>query len=486
MTDNRQIDRPDRPSLEPEDWQEFRTAAHRMLDEAIDFMQDVRQRPVWREVPKTVKEQFQVKVPMDGQSLEQVNQDVLNIILPYAVGNIHPSFFGWVHGSGMPSAIIPEMIATAMNANVGGRDHGAVYVEKQIIEWCRQLFDFPDTASGLIVSGTSMATLIALTVARFAKSENDVRNKGVRRQEHLVGYASSETHTCIARSFDQIGLGHDNLREVPVNEAFEIDLNALRQMVKDDLARGYKPFCIIGNAATVNTGATDDLNALADLCAEHDLWFHIDGAFGAVAAMSETLKPRFKGIERADSIAFDFHKWMHVPYDAGFVLIRDEEQHRGAYSMRPDYLKGQDRGLAAANPWFCEYGPELSRGFRALKIWYLLKEKGVRAILDKVEDNCSQARWLADIVDSHPQLTLRAPVNLNIVCFQYKASDNEDFINQEIVLRLQEQGIAVPSTTKIAGQTVIRVNLTNHRTTRLDLERFIDAVVRIGRDILSE
>ncbi len=473
-------------SLDPDDWVAFRDRAHKMLDAALDHAQGSGDGPVWTAVPDDVKTALKEPLPITPQGTDQVCDELLSRVLPYATGNTHPRFFGWVHGTGTPGSIIADTMAAAMNSNLGGRDHGANYVEQQVIDWVKTLFKFPATASGLVVSGTSVATLIALTAARYAKAGYDVRNQGLRPENgRLVGYTSTEAHSCIARTFDMLGLGFDALRSIPVDPTYAMDLAALKQAIADDLAAGNRPFCVVGSPATVNTGAIDDLQGIAEICQAHDLWFHVDGAFGAVAALSDSLKTRFRGIELADSIAFDFHKWMHVVYDAGFVLIRREDLHREAFTLRREYLKAAPRGLAAGNPWFCEYGPELSRGFRALKVWFHLKEHGIKKITDKVDDNCRQAAYLGALVEARPDLQLATPVTLNICCFRYVADglDREsiDKINAGIVMDLQEDGLAAPSTTRLAGKLWIRVNITNHRTTLADMELLADAVVRWGQ-----
>jgi len=335
---------------------------------------------------------------------------------------------------------------------------------------------FSDGASGLVVSGTSMATIIALKVARDAALAGETRKSGVGASR-LVGYASSQAHNCVARAFDLLGLGTDALRSVPVNGAYEMDVASLTAMIAKDRAAGFMPFLIVGTAGSVNVGSFDDLSALADLAAAQNLWLHVDGAFGAAGVLSDTLRPRLKGIERADSLAFDFHKWLHVNYDAGFVLIRDGAAHLAAFSSRPDYLQAAERGLAAGNPWPVEYGPELSRGFRALKIWAQIKCHGTEALGAMISKNCEQAQLLAGLVTAHPDLSLLAPVASSAVCFRF--GDN-DALNGEIVMQLQESGVAAPSVTTLDGQVAIRVNITNHRTQDADMVLLVKEIVRIG------
>lgn len=480
-------DLPDDHSLDPSDWDSFRALAHKALDVAIDKMQTARTGPVWRQPTDDLKARFQDKVPQQGKGSEAV-QDGIEALLPFGVGNTHPRFFGWVHGSGTPGNLLADIGAAAMNANLGGRDHGAMYVEKQVVDWCRALFDFPDASSGLIVSGTSLATIVALKAARDRHFDFASRRSGVG-DSRLVGYTSSQTHACVARAFDMLGLGTDALRKIPVNAAFEIDLAALQDRIAQDRANGLTPFAVIGTAGSVDLGAIDDLEALADLAVRERLWFHIDGAFGAVGVLSERLRPRLTGLKRADSLAFDFHKWLHVNYDAGFVLIRSEPDQRGAFSDRPQYLKGESRGLAAGNPWPVEYGPELSRGFRALKIWAQLTEHGTKKLGQMVTRNCGQAAYLAGIVRADPMLDLLAPVAMNICCFRFVSgkipADALDDLNTEIVIQLQLQGIAAPSTTIVNGTRAIRVNITNHRTTTADLDLMIREIHRIAADLIQ-
>jgi glutamate/tyrosine decarboxylase-like PLP-dependent enzyme len=302
----------------------------------------------------------------------------------------------------------------------------------------------------------------------------------------LVGYASREAHGCVAKAFELLGLGRDSLRLIATDADHAMDVAALAAAVTADRADGRQPFLVVGNAGTVNTGAVDPLAAIAEFCAAQRLWFHADAAFGGLALLVPELAPRLAGIERADSLAFDFHKWLHVPYDAGCVLIRDERMHRAGFALRPDYLVAAERGLAGGNPWFTEYGIDLSRGFWALKVWFTLQTFGLDRLGEAIARNCRQAQGLAERVAREPELELLAPVSLNVVCFRYRAAPAEDLdrINGLIVVELQERGIAAPSTTQIGGRLAIRACLCNHRTEQRDLDALVDGVLRLGRGLV--
>jgi glutamate/tyrosine decarboxylase-like PLP-dependent enzyme len=477
-------------SLDPGDWSDARALAHQALDEALDYLQRVRDRPVWQPTPLAIKKQLAEALPSEGQGLEATLEQFHKQVLPYSTGNVHPRFFGWVHGTGTVAGVLAEMLAATMNSNCGGRDHGAVYVERCVVNWCREMFGYPETASGILVSGTSMGTTVALTVARNAKAGWDVRKEGLNGQcRKLVMYASTEAHESIVKAAEFLGLGRSGVRRIPVDNEFRMDLPALSRAVASDRAAGLQPFCVVGTVGTVNTAAIDDLAAIARIARDEGLWLHVDGAFGALSVLSDELRPRLKGIEQADSIAFDFHKWLHVPYDAGCVLVRDGEQHWRTFTSRPDYLESAESGLMGGGRWFCEYGPELSRGFRALKVWFTIKTYGARALGDAILQNCRQAQYLGSLIRKERDLELLAEPALNIVCFRFRPhgfSDYElDRLNGNLVVRLQECGIAAPSTTRIRGREAIRVNITNHRTRREDLELLVSSVLKIGSEICS-
>jgi aromatic-L-amino-acid/L-tryptophan decarboxylase len=304
----------------------------------------------------------------------------------------------------------------------------------------------------------------------------------------LTGYTSTEAHGSVARAFDVAGIGSAALRPVVTDAALRLDVAALRAAIAADRAAGKRPFIIIGTAGSASTGAVDDLSALADCARDEGLWFHVDGAFGALARLAPELRGRLAGIERADSIAFDLHKWLHVPYDAGAVLVRDGVLHAATFADHAPYLARTQRGTAAGEPWFTDFGPELSRGFRALSVWFTMKTYGLDRFGELIARQCALARALGERIAATPPLALLAPVTLNIVCFRYAAPLDEpscDALNAHIVVELQERGIAVPSTTRIGGKLAIRMNVMNHRTTQADLDATLDAVVAIGADALK-
>jgi glutamate/tyrosine decarboxylase-like PLP-dependent enzyme len=478
MNNNRRDDSTD--NLDPHDWDAFGSLAHQMLDDMLNHGRTLPERPVWQPAPETVRNHFHQPLPQTPSSLDEVHADFMANILPYAVGNGHPRFMGWVHGGGTPVGMLAEMLAAGLNANVGGRNQIPVEVEWQVVAWMRELFGFPATASGLFVTGTSSANHQALLVARTALLGAGVRASGIQASGlRLTAYASVESHVSVVAALDYAGIGTDALRMIPVNDRYEVDVSALADCLARDRAAGFTPLWIVGTAGSVNVGAIDDLNALADLAAQEQVWFHVDGAYGALALMAPDLAPRLKGIERADSIACDFHKWGQVPYDAGFLMIRDGSLHLATFASRVAYLNRQARGLASGGVWPCDLGIDLSRGFRALKAWFTLKVYGSDRLGRVMSTTCRLAAYLGQRIEAEPRLELLAPVMLNIVCFAYRAEES-DRVNAAIVIDLQESGIAAPSTTVLKGRLAIRAALVNHRTRFSDMDILIEATLAAG------
>lgn len=469
-------------SLDPEDWSALRALGHRMVDDMVDHLAGIADGPVWARMPDALREELRGEsLPRGPEGAEAAYADFRRLVLPYATCNLHPAFMGWVQGAGNPVGMLAELLAGALNANLGGRDHAPIEIERQVIRWSAEMVGFPATASGLLVTGTSIANFIAVLVARTRTLGPEVRCEGLG-DARLAAYASTAAHGCVSRALDMAGIGSDQLRLVPCDGAQRMRLDLLGERVEADRRAGVMPFLVVGTGGTVDTGAVDDLAGLAGFCAAQGLRFHVDAAFGALAMLSPTRRAMLAGIERADSVAFDFHKWGQVPYDAGCILVREEADQIAAFGQDLAYLRREARGLAGGHPWPCDLGPDLSRGFRALKVWMTLKAYGADRLGAVVDRCCDLAQRLAAHVAAEPALELLAPVALNIVCFRVRegAADLDRF-NADIVADLQEAGTAAPSTTTIDGKRAIRAAIVNHRTTEQDVDRLVPAVLQAAQ-----
>lgn len=472
-------------NLDPEEWEAFSKTAHQALDLMLDHLRHVGEGPVWRQATPDAQDAFTEPLPRAGRGFAHVIEAFRETILPYATGNLHPLFLGWVHGAGTPYGMVAEMLAAGLNANCGGRNHIAIDVERQVACWAASIFGYPQGATGLFVTGTSMANFLALLVARDAALGHEVRRAGLRAAEaQLVLYASAEAHGCVRQAAELAGIGSRHLRLVPVDAAGAMDPDGLGAAIAADRRAGLRPFMIVGSAGTVNTGAIDPLERLAEVAETEGLWFHVDGAFGALAALSPALAPRLAGIDRSQSIAFDFHKWAHVPYDAGFLLVRDGAMHRGTFANPAAYLQRTARGTGAGETWPCDLGPDLSRGFRALKTWMTFQALGADRIGRSIARCCALARELAAALDEGDTFELAAPVSLNIVCFRLREGASRE-AHAEIVMDLQERGIAVPSLTTLGEASVIRAAIVNHRTEGRHIGLFVEAAVETARRLRS-
>ncbi len=468
-------------SLDPDDWEAFRALSHQALDMMVDDLASIRRRPVWVETPDEIRSRLDTPAPREKIGLAAALAEFSDCIRPYVVGNRHPAFFGWAHGAGTPAGMVAEMLAAGLNANCGGRNHVGIELERRVAAWMAEAFSFPETSAGLLVTGTSMANFLGVLIARRAFLGDDIRRDGLQGAR-LRAYASTEAHGCVAQAMDMAGLGTAALRKIPCAGNGRMDLAALKARVAADREAGEEPFLIVASAGTVNFGAVDPLEALADFAQEQKLWLHVDGAFGALAVFSDELRPLLKGIERADSIAFDFHKWAHAPYDAGFILTRDGEAQRKTFASPAAYLTRADAGLAGGGAWPCDLGPDLSRGFRALKVWMTLQTFGTRALGAAMERNCACARRLAELIETSPDLRLVAPAPLNIVCFSL-AREGADKANRRLVEALHVRGLAAPSITLIEGRAAIRCAIFNHRTTLADIESFFDQMRGLAAEL---
>ena len=477
--------------LDPDDWEEFRVLGHGMLDDMVDYLRTVRERPAWQSPPSATRTFLAGPVPRAGRDLAKVYEDFKEHVLPYPTGNIHPGFWGWVLGTGTPVGVLAGLLGSAINCHVPGYDQAASLVEHQVIRWLAELMDYPPESSGLLVSGGTVANLLGITVARNCATNQRVRRDGVDPAAGgaMTIYGSTATHGWITRSCDLIGLGERGFRQVPVDADHRVRVEEMARMIREDRRLGLHPICVIGNAGTVMCGATDDLNALADFAAEEGLWFHIDGAFGSLAKLSPKYRQIVDGMERADSVAFDLHKWGYMQYEVGVLLVRDARAHADSFSFAPSYFEPFRGGIAVDPTEFASRGLQLSRGFRALKVWMNLSVYGSERIGQVIEQNIDQVAYLRSLIDREPSLEILGPSELNVVCFRYIAPgltpEELDALNMEALVRIQESGLAVPSSGRLEGRFAIRVAHTNHRTTYADFDALVDAVVRVGRELVG-
>ncbi len=476
-------------SLDPADWEKTRKLGYSIVDDVINYLSGIREQKIWNPIPEKVKQKYNTRLPLYGSDIHDVYNEFLEAVYPYPNGNAHPKFWGWVEGSGDIYGAFADFMAKGMNIFGGFGEHSAIYIEKQIIDWLKLIVGYPAESSGILVTGSTLANIVGINVARHAKSPFEDRKEGMNQNsQKLLVYCSTETHNSIQRAVEILGMGSNNIRKIDILENYTIDINKLKKTVKEDKKNGSIPVCIIGTIGTVNTGAIDPIDQLAEICAEENIWLHVDGAFGASLALLPEKKSKLRGLELADSIGFDFHKWLHVPYEAGCVLIKDSKIHEDTYFDEAAYLKKHEKGLSAG-PTFFYLGPEMSRSARALKIWFPFKVHGLNKYADLIRQNLKQAEYLSKRIAEFQQLEIISPVTMNIVCFRYKKEGlNEEQLNElnrKIVMEIQERGIAIPSYTVINNKYVIRVAITNHRSRLSDFDDLIDNVINLGRQIIS-
>ncbi len=476
-------------TLDPDDWGAFARAAHAALDRAITETASLRARPVWRPMPDGVRAALRQPLPQQPQALDTVLDEAWQTILSYPMGNTHPRFWMWYMGASSLTGALADFLAAFDGSNLGGGNHAAAETERQVIDWLKEIAGFPSGASGTLTSGGSAANLIALTVARNEAAEIDLRAEGLAALPRpLRFYASDQVHGCHQKAVELLGLGNRALRRIPTDAACRMDIAALAEAIAEDRRAGWQPACVIATAGTVNTGAIDPLPAIADLCRGEGLWLHVDGCIGALARLSADHRHLLDGMERADSLALDPHKSLHVPFEAGCVLIRDPQAHLRGFALHSEYLDPSARGIAAAS-WLLDLGLQTSRGFRALKIWMMLKEQGVDRFGRIIGRNIDQAHLLAARINGEPRLELLAPVTLDIVCFRYNPGglDAEalETLNTEIMMRLQEAGTVAFSDTTVHGVHGLRAAICNHRTTDEDLDIAVSSLLATGDALVS-
>ena len=474
-------------TLDPADWEEFARVAHAMVDDAIAYTRGVGGRPVWQAMPDAVRAGFNAPAPRGPAPLADIRGDLNQRLMPFPMGNIHPRFWMWYMGASNLTGALGDFLAAVQGSNLGGGNHAAVLMDQQVVDWLKELIGFPTTASGSLVSGGSVANLIGLTVARNAGTDIDLREHGVAAlPKPLRFYGSDQIHSCHQKSVETLGLGNRALRRIRTARDCRMDIDALARAIAEDRAAGWQPACVIATAGTVNTGAVDDLPAIARLCHDEGLWMHVDGCIGALGGLAPRHRDLVAGLEEADSIALDPHKWLHAPFEVGCIVIRDPAAHLRSFRLTPEYLETASRGVAAGD-WLFDYGLQTSRGFRALKVWMALKEHGAEKFGRIIDQNIDQAHYFAECLQGLPDFELVAPTTLDIVCFRYRPKGMAEAelrpLNIEIMLRLQEEGIAALSDTTVHDVHCLRAAICNHRTRRQDIDLVIGEIRRIGAEI---
>ncbi len=476
------------PSLDPQDWDEMKKTALQMVEDMFDLLQNINSKKVWQEIPEKVKKEIDIPVPQNENHVNAVYQDFKQQILPYYKGNIHPRYWSWVEGTGTSTTMMAEMLAAGLNSNCNNGEHIAMYIESLVIRWLKQALVLPDERDGSLVSGGSMANLSCLLVARNYFTKNQDRANGVGENKYLI-YVTSETHSCIMKAAEIMGLGSKSIRKINSLPNYSMDVMELQEAIDQDRKNGFTPFCVVANIGTVRTGAIDPIKEISIICKRESLWFHIDGAFGVFAKLLPEYKEMLKQVDEADSIAFDLHKWMYIPYEAGCFFVKNKQFLTDTFSLPTDYLSVHEKGLASGPEPMSNLSIEMSRGFKALKIWMMIKEHGITKISESIKQNIIQAHYLAYLIEEESNLELLSEVLLNVVCFRYKPNkdlqnDVLNKLNKEIVMQLQCRGIAAPSYTILNGIYAIRVANVNHRSRKSDFEMLIKCVIEIGDEIL--
>lgn len=473
--------------------QEFRRLGHQAVDMAASYFAELSDRPVFQRMEESERlALMDMPLPVAPLSGDEIMRFLAEEILPHPMGNGHPRFFGWVNSPPNMLAVITEILAAAMNPSCAGGDHAAIYLEHCVIRWLMELLGFPiDGSAGLLVSGGSAASLTALAAARhqaLAELGIDVRKQGVcgtvvgGTNVKLRLYASTQVHTCVQKAVELLGLGSDSIRWIGIDEDFRLSLDALRVAIREDRQQGWHPFCIVASAGSVQTGAIDPLDALADMASESSLWLHVDGAYGAAAVLDPNSKPLFRGIERADSIALDPHKWLSVPVECGCVLVREGSLLRDTFSLVPAYIRTEPGKGIGNLPWFAEYGFQQTRGFRALKLWVTLTHAGTSGLQQQIARQIALARYLEQRILAAPDLELRSKGKLSIVCFRHvprELARNEEALNalnKTIMERMQANGIAFVTNTVLDGRFLLRVCILHYATTERDIDAMLEAV----------
>ncbi len=470
--------------------EEVRRVGYRVVDQIADHLARLPESKVCAPFPADwAARMLESDPPEEGKSADAVLDAFARQIEPYPFGNGHPRYFAWVNSPPAPMGIFGAALAAAMNPSCAGGNHAAIWVERETIGWFRKLVGFPPESMGLLVSGGSMAALTALAVARHRQCGFDVRAKGLQgAPARLVFYKSPEGHGCYQKAVELLGVGADNLHLVETDSALRMLPAALDRAIRRDREQGFAPMAAIASAGGVNTGVIDPLDEIADVCARHGVWMHVDGAYGAPAVLTGRYSRELAGMARADSLALDPHKWLYIPVDAGLVLVRDGAAMRAAFSLVPPYLRtGGDPCLSPClnpclNPWLSEYGFEQTRPFRALKVWMTMRHLGLQGYRRLIEHDIAMAQRLYQAARALPDFEVREPQSLSIVCLRYVPPElagdaaAEDARNQALLRRVQAEGQAFLSSTTIDGRFWLRACIVNPRTDEGDVDALLEVL----------
>ena len=441
-------------------------------------------RPVLRPTTSAaLRARLDQPLPEEGAPFEEMLGTLRDVAVEYSRHSAHPRFFGYVSSPGTAVNAVGSMVGSALNINVTGWRSAPVgtEIERLAIRWLKQMIGFPDEAGGLLLSGGSMANFAGLAAARSAKAPADVVREGMAGAGGRMRlYVSEEGHFSVRKAAGMLGIGTANVCRVRTNARQQIDLDDLARQVREDRAAGHLPFCVVACAGTVASGAVDPIGALAAFARAENLWLHVDGAYGGFAALAPGARHLFEGIGEADSVALDPHKWLYLPMGCGCVLYRDPAAARAAFSENAEYTRvmGLEQDEAFV---FWDYGPELSRPFRSLDLWLLVKSVGARALGEAIQENIACAKYFEELVRDADDFEMLAPVELSIFCFRYRPrgfTGDLDALNERVMLALQRGGSSYVSNARIGGKFALRGCVLNYRTTRRDMEILLDDVRR--------
>jgi aromatic-L-amino-acid decarboxylase len=439
---------------------------------------------------------FDEPLPQEPQPMDAILREVERNIFANSTLYLTPRFFGYINAGGNQAAVLGELLASAVN-QICGKWHispAASEVERRVIRWIAEFIGYAPDAGGCLLSGGSTGNLVGLAVARTEKAPFDAASLGMRGGPAVTVYVSQEGHASLEKSMGLLGIGRNHLRKIAVLDDLTIDLEALEKQVTDDRKNGYHPICVVGNAGTTNAGAVDPLDALGEFCRQQELWFHVDAAYGGPAARTEAAGRFFRGLDRADSVVVNPHKWLYVPVEAACILVRDRRALRDTFQITADYLQEEGDAGADGSFDFKDYGPQLSRSFRALKVWMTFKAYGAKKLRAAIESNIDIMRYLADRIDQSQDFVRLAPVPLSVVCFRYRTPDPSvhgdqkylDALNTRLSEALEKDGRVFLSTTKVHGKRALRACSVNHRLRREDVDFLLDVIREVGRSLIGK